>query len=124
MIPLLHFDQLRMLFPLDLLLLPEYIPPSVFDHFHVAVLDSEGFFNLPGFCEFFGVVFTHKTLSVLIILLPDLGQLEITVDVFLWVLTILWSKDFDFHLKFDFMEVFHEFSHFLFVLHQESEVSL
>ena len=118
-VPLLLFHQLGMLLSLDQLLLFEYLPPSVFNHLHVAVLVIERFFHLLRFNKLFCIVFTHKALSILVILLPNLSQLQITVNIFLRVLTILRSQHLGPFLKFDFRDILHKFCHLLVILHQK-----
>lgn len=116
-ISLLCFHQLRMLFSFYKLLLFEYIPSAILNHLHVAVLCVKRFFNLLRFNKLFRMVFTNQTLPIFVILLPDLSQLQIAIDVFLGIVTILCSEYFSFFLKFDLMNVFHELRHLLVILH-------
>jgi hypothetical protein len=117
MIPLLSFHQLRMLFSLDQLLFFEYLPPPVLNHLHISVLNIQGFFHLLRFDQFFRMILTNQALSILVILLPHLSQLQIPVYIFLGILTVLGSKDFDLLLKFDLIDILHQLCHLLLILH-------
>lgn len=121
-ISLLRFYKLGMLFSLDLLLLSEYFPPSVFYHLHIAILGIKRFFYLLRLDKLLCMILTNQSFSILVILLPNMSQLQITVNIFLGILTILWSEDFRLLLKFYLMDVFHELCHLLLILHQETEV--
>jgi hypothetical protein len=116
-ISLLSFHQLRMLFSLDLLLFFEYLPPPNLNHLHVSVLHIQAFFHLLRFHQFLRMILTHQTLSILVILLPHLSQLQIPVYVFLWILTVLGSEHFNLLLKFDLIDIFHQLCHLLLILH-------